>query len=221
MGNIPKDYKKHEAFGLVSFGRISGRKRLFGTGVEVDHFMRMTICRGSKAHELGRDWFSREEEIIEIDLSPAQFAELLTAGNNYTGVPCTINHLHGKRPPEIVEEDDQKEGPEIIKKIRELGDKVAEPFDRLQQMIDELVKAKKISGKLGDEMKSTFYKEKQHLESNIPFYLESLDEAAGKVVHHRKVELDAAITHFKVQLGDQKLEELKQIAHDQKNGKKS
>ncbi len=83
-------------------------------------------------------------------------------------------------------------------------------------MLDELVKAKKISSKLGDEMKSTFYKSKQDLESNLPFYLEQLDESADKIIHAKKVELDAAMTHFKVQLGEIKLDELKQIASENK-----
>jgi len=213
---MTKEYKKHEAFGMVGFSRVSGTKRLFGNSFDVDSFMKLTISRGSKAHEHGRDWYSREEELIEVYLSPAQFAELLTSGNNYSGVPCTIRHVAGKRAPEITDEDDAKEGPEIIKKIRELGGKIAEPYEKLGAMLDELVKAKKISAKLGDEMKSTFYRSKQDLESNLPFYLAQLDESADKIIHAKKVELDAAMTHFKVQLGDIKLDELRQIASENK-----
>ena len=104
----PKE--KHPAYGMVGFYRVSGNPgRLFGSSLKNhESYIALRIGTGERIHSNGWDRYygSLRGEHVEVMLSSAQFAELLTSMNVGNGVPCTIAYLGGKkveRAPEDAE----------------------------------------------------------------------------------------------------------------------
>lgn len=86
---------EHPCFGRISLSRISGHfdnGTLFQTNVESHSAIRLTIKRAKVARDLSTDWVHDADELIEVYLSPTQFADMLT-NMNTSGVPCTIKML--------------------------------------------------------------------------------------------------------------------------------
>ena len=82
----------HPCFGRISLSRICGQfdnGSLFQTNVESNTAVRLTIKRAKVTRDLSTDWVHDTEELIEVYLSPTQFADMLT-NMNTSGVPCTI-----------------------------------------------------------------------------------------------------------------------------------
>lgn len=106
MSGLEKDSSdKHPAFGLASFSRqsIGGVKnhRLFGSSIDSFHTIRFTVSEAEVYHRLGADHFHDHREIIEIEMTENQFAQLMTTMNSGPGVPVTIRHLNGKKTPPL------------------------------------------------------------------------------------------------------------------------
>lgn len=84
---------EHPCFGHVQFNRWSGntKDRLFMSNVESYSGMSIEINHAELVRHLGDDHIFTKSHIIRIDLTPAQFADLLTNMNS-GGTPCTIRY---------------------------------------------------------------------------------------------------------------------------------
>lgn len=92
----------HPSYGAIRFNNIMGTTdTLYGTTVTQDGFVRLTITRAKSVrmyHEEHSYETSRGDEVVVVDMSPHQFAELLiSSGSRAEGVPCTIKRLNGKK----------------------------------------------------------------------------------------------------------------------------
>jgi hypothetical protein len=90
---------QHPCFAKVSFSRITGtfgNGRLFQNNVESHSAICLRITHASLTRDLSHDWVHGEAiPIIEVYLSPAQFADLLV-NMNTDGAPGTIiSHKDG------------------------------------------------------------------------------------------------------------------------------
>ena len=205
--------QSHPSFGMVSLSRVTSShgKLLFGSTIKPQSWIVLRVARGDKQHSLGKDWYHANESLIEVNLSPAQFAELITTFNCGSGVPCTISRFDDKNVECFSEEDDTKESRQIIEKLRQYGSSITKPIDTFLQRLEGMVADKKISRKNADELKSHMRGLSQNLESNIPFYVEQLDKSIDKVVVQKKAEMDAFATTMIHNLGMEKLEEIKKL----------
>jgi hypothetical protein len=187
---------EHESYGMVGFSRITGNPgRLFGSALPNQHvFIKLRLVKGSRRHALGRDWYHGEAHpIVEVDLSAAQFAEMLTSMNCGSGVPCTIRYADGKRienPPLEMLESEQ-----IRHDFKGKTEQVAKKLDASRKKIGELLEKKVLGQKDREEIKSLLGLIVQDVRSNLPFWQESFEEAAKKIVTHAKAEVDAFMTH--------------------------
>lgn len=184
---------EHESYGMVGLSRCTGSARLFGSAIpRHGHFICLRVSEGERNHHLSRDWYRARKNLIEVWLSAAQFADMVTGMNMGEGVPCTIKRLHGKlleEPPDLKTE----------------AEKVQTDFSTdLQDLVTQLKGARKeIEGIL--EQKSIKVADRktilarvnkmvQEIEANVPFVLQSFQEASDKVVTHAKAEVEAFTT---------------------------
>ena len=95
--DIQKDY-----MGLISWNRVScgSPQPMFGSEIKTD----APVCiRISKAYisdlstPTDQKISADHPAFIEVELTPIQWAEFLTAGHTDDGVPCTITRIDGKR----------------------------------------------------------------------------------------------------------------------------
>jgi hypothetical protein len=168
---------------------------------------------------LGQDWYhgSLRKELIEVELSAAQFAGLLTTMNIGSGVPCTIRHVQGERRPDVPPD------PGEMGRIRSTFRKDIEGENgergghgglttRLRDLMSE---AKSVLSKDGtvkvSERKALLHRLEmleQEIRVNLPFMLKQFERATEKVATAAKAEVDAFITNAATRLGLERLREL-------------
>lgn len=198
MNPDKEERSSHPSYGVVRFSRRQGHPgRLFGSPLR-DHGSYVTLTVGRA--DLIRDGFhdrtysqALRGDLIEVDLSAAQFAELLTTMNVSEGVPCTISYLNGvrvERPPEILHETEKVQNTfkdklrGLVSLVRSRSKEIREVLDSKKNLVQD--DRRKITSLL-----DTIAME---LESNLPYTLDVFAEAAEKVVTHAKAEVDAFVT---------------------------
>jgi hypothetical protein len=214
-------YEEHPSWGMVEFSRVEhgGTCRLFGSNL-TNHgtTIMLRVWQAHRKHDLGQDWIhGGSRELIEVEMSAAQFAGLLTTMNIGNGVPCTIRHVQGEQRPEVPPD------PGEMGRIRAAFRREIEGDDsersghgglttRLRDLMDE---AKKVLSKDGtvkvSERKALLDRLEmleQEIRANMPFMLKQFERATEKVATAAKAEVDAFITHAATRLGMERLREL-------------
>ena len=213
------EYKKHPSYGMAGFYRVQGtRDKLFGSSIEHATTIRLDIKEGVVKHDLGRDWYHGGSTLIEIELSPAQFVEMLTTMNCGDGVPCTIRY----RPGDGYIEDPPDEGTEP-ERVRDYFRKcMEETADRLKEMmknIEELSDAPRL--KKADQKALLHEAEMlvQEVEKNMPFYYDQYSRAVDKRDAQSKADIEAAVALTLQRLGLSKLSELRGLSEQRDDAK--
>lgn len=213
--------REHPSFGLIGFSRCSvggSRKyRLFGSSL-AKHYnvIMLRVHQAFEEHHLSQDWrHAQGAPLIEVEMSEAQFASLLTTMNMGEGVPCTIRYVapggSGKvesAPDADVEVDKVRKGFE--RDIKELVNK----FESLKVRAKEILGTAKSSKAERDEIVKLIEGAAQDLSSNFGFVIEQFNEATEKVVTQAKAEVDAFVTNAAKVAGLERLKELSSGSRD-------
>ena len=90
---------EHESFGIVGISRTTCNMGLNFHGSDVRHssFLSLRIYKSRIDRHLHKDWHHATEKIVEVELTHAQFSEMVSNMNCGDGVPCTIKSLNGER----------------------------------------------------------------------------------------------------------------------------
>ena len=192
----------HPAYAVIAIHRVTGgNKRLFGSALPShNHTIWIRIARASVRHHLSTDWFHDEEGLIEVEMSQAQFAELITTPNAGVGTPCTIRSIGKTNVPSIpdavkIESEKVREG--FVKKIRVFQRSIEEK----SQKVRDLVGASKLTKTEKAAVVEVLDAAVREISSNMPFVLDMFQEAATRVVSSAKAEIDAFTTSHVMNLG--------------------
>jgi hypothetical protein len=204
------DFKKekHESYGMLQFSRVNGgASSLFGSSIQHNNTIRMRLCNGSVQRRLNTDWYHAGSEIVEVEMSQTQFAELITSMNCGSGVPVTIKHINRK----IMENCD------FTNKRMQFEEEFAEKMKKISVILGKLTQQSKEV--LNDKKTITVVERKailnkisnleSEISSNIPFMSSCFNEQMDKIVNEAKGEVDAFVLNKITSLGLEKLEELK------------
>jgi hypothetical protein len=187
----------HPAYGMAVFGRASvggvrGKNRLFGSSIDSMNIITLTICQAEVYHSLGSDHFMGNKEIISVDMTEHQFAQLLTTMNQGDGVPVTIRHVNMKRTPPLP--DTKVEAAKIVDKFRDDVDKWKKELSTTMAEIEGIL-AKK--GALNQEEKKKITELTsglvERIKGHTTFLLDQFDESIVGVVSQAKAEVDGFI----------------------------
>ena len=196
----------HESYGMIGVSRVTCRPNvnLFGSSIKHSNTVRLRIKKAEVIIDLHTDWYGGKKELIEVELSPTQYAEMLTSMNIGDGVPCTIRHINRDRmadPPEvkqrqIFEEEFEKD----VHKIKEVCKDNAKEISKilLKKGSITVVERKKI-----DVMVKMLL---QDVNSNLPFIQRSFNESIDKTILEAKGEVEAFVTNKVLSLGIKGLE---------------
>lgn len=212
-----EEVERHPAYGQVGISRCQGQTKLFGSALDYHgSFIKLTVRRCERRHSLHRDWYFGRGEIVEVWMSHAQFAEMITTPNVGMGVPCTIRfHSTKPGPGEI---------PRIADEVRTEAEKVVEGFKEDQTRIvgtlhEKMAEAAVILDKKGginkgdrEAIRDLLEFVIREVELNRPFAVKSFQEAAEKVVTQSKAEVEALVGMTLRRLGLTKLSELHELA---------
>jgi hypothetical protein len=184
--------EKHPSYGLIQFSRRSHNgASLFGSSIQSRETVSLTISRAKHKRDLADDWYYSENEIIEVEMSQIQFAELITSFNRGEGIPCTIRHVDFERYPE----------PPFQSKAdifhSEFQNKMHNFSVDIQKNMEQAIDILKNKNNIGKGDRDVILKGleslMQELSSNIPFVAEQFTESMQHTVLEAKGEIEAFI----------------------------
>jgi hypothetical protein len=189
--------REHPSYGLVHISRITGgtgAKRLFGSPL-AHHYgtIRLSIGSAKWVHGLHHDRYhgSLTGEHVEIEMSAAQFADMITSLNMGGGTPCTIRHLAGVQIPNPP--DYATEAEHIRDNFEGSIDKYKAKARTYRKKIEDLTS--KLSTKAKEEIRIALDVIEDQLGSNVPFIVKQFQEATSKITSAAKAEVDAFVSH--------------------------
>lgn len=190
------EYKSHPSYGVAQFSRRSSsrNKPLFGSSIGHSQTIILTINRahGVRSTDLSYDSYFAREQLIEVEMSATQFAELLTSMNYGSGVPVTIRQFDKERPEDPPYESKRAQhSQEFRKAMHEKAERFKEGEARLQ----ELLKKPKLSKADKNEMDLLFRTLSTAFTSSMPYFEGTFQEQMDKTVTEAKGEIEAFITN--------------------------
>jgi len=208
---IFEEKERHESYGLLSLSRTSSSKgvHLFASSVRPHNTIVLTISEAARTRDYQRDWIYSDKTLIEVEMSPAQFAEAITTMNIGSGTPVTIRRVEGKKREACPDLDFRVVAQNELKaEMAILGKKIEELSKDAKELLSGSGAMNKADRKkMMDDIDAVI----TEVRSNIPFVHECFNEAIGKTVAEAKSELDATVSHIKTTLGEKALA---QLQHD-------
>ena len=203
--------EKHESYGLIGISRVSGGPgNLFGSSIKHHNFITLRIKRAESNRDLHRNWYNGYENLIEVDMSNTQFAEMITTMNMGDGVPCTITHVGYNTmapPPDIQQREIFEE--EFKEDMQKVGNKISSAIKKAEALLDVKGNVKKANR---NEIIALLNSISQDINSNMPFVQTQFNKAMDKTVLEAKGEVEAFVTNKVVSLGIEALrDQLPQI----------
>lgn len=182
---------KHPSFGMLSFNRThGGHSNLFGSSIQHNDTIHMVLREGVVTRGLNDDWYVGEDEILEVEMSQSQFAELITSMNVGTGTPCTIKYLRGKG--RINEADFINKRQQITNEFKESMNEHMSDAKEFYNEAKELFTTKKSIGKGDREMiLKRLANVTQGMESSSKFIFDQFQNQIDKTITEAKGEIEA------------------------------
>lgn len=197
----------HESYALVSFSRTSCNGEgatLFGSSIKHNNTIRLRICKAELRRNLNSDNYYGGERLIEVEMSPTQFAEAITSMNCGDGVPCTLNQL-GRQSMERPKGEAKRE--QFVGEFKESTDKVASQLDELAEFANRLNDKPTVTKGERAELLERIRMVRQKIESDLPFVATQFNKQVSKTVHEAKGEIEAHFLHQVLNLGLAALQE--------------
>lgn len=191
---------RHPSFGLIGLSRITGSNSpLFGSNIQHQNVIRLRIKKAEHKRHLNNDWYHGIEEVIEIDLSGAQYAELISTFNSGEGIPCTIRSLSNQRFP-----DPPYENPVDIFQ-REFASKMNNLTKDIKSLVEDSIKLLKDKPTINKADREFIMRGIERLVtelgSNVPFVSQQFIESMEKTVSQAKSEFETFINNRITSLG--------------------
>jgi hypothetical protein len=132
-------WESHPAFAVIGADRTStgsgvsggGGAILFDSDVVHSNTVRVRIQTAKRKRDLNRDWVHSQQNLIEIEMSEAQWASFVSTMNSGDGVPCTLR-WHGQTIPKLVH------NPRLGLSIQETQQAAQKAFAGIKQAADAL-----------------------------------------------------------------------------------
>lgn len=191
----------HPSYGLLSFNRTDSNtgKTLFGSSIKHQRTITMRIKTAEKERDLNKNWYYGRDTIVEVEMSPVQFSEAITAMNMGDGTTVTIRRVHGKAI-EPCPDDNIRE--RFVDEFNSSINRVSDKLDELKAIANDLKNQKgglKVSEK--KDLCSKIEMAHQDLKANLPFVLKQFNRQMNKSVLEAKGEIDAFVTNITQRLG--------------------
>lgn len=193
----------HPAFGMISAGRVSigggpgSGSVLFQSDIKHGHTVRITISRATRKRDLNHDWVHSGQELIEVELSEAQWASFVSSMNT-SGVPCTL-----RRTENDVFVPGLEYQPRLAESMGEVKDAAVKAFGGIREAMQAYEKAieEKAGAKTIKEARRKLHYAIEHSGANMHFAAKSLVEHTENVVQKARADIEAMVFQEAARLG--------------------
>lgn len=203
-----RDEEQHPAFGRVVVNRVNSTPGavLFDSDIRHGEYVRLTVHAARRKRDLNQDWIYADDELIEIQLTLAQWASMVSSFGNGGGVSCTITERR------------KYDGPFLIPALRFKS--------RMAIATDETVTtAEKVFGRIRETFKAYKTTKKapelralelaiDHAAGNIQFATKSLTEYVETSVQHARADIEAMVNQHARSIGIDPVDVLQSLASE-------
>lgn len=185
------EFKKenHESYGIAGFSRVSGGARsLFGSSIKHNDTIELSIKTAELQRGLSHDWYHGRNELIRIEMSRSQFAELITSMNCGDGIPVTILKFNGKSTESCPFKDKTEEH---LDEFNDANKNINDNANRLIEEAAEIFQKKNITKADREHCLKLLRSIKQDIGVNSEFRFKSFQEQMDKTKQEAKGEIEA------------------------------
>jgi hypothetical protein len=195
----------HPSYGQIAAHRVTGRRELYASEFDHSGFIRITVRRSTRTRDLATNWYHSGQELIELDMSYAQWLEFITTMNVGTGTPCTLVFFQGQGelPQPIKEIFNEEFQGELDKKLANIMYKMTEALKEAQELAD----GKRPSAKDRLKLVELLYFVLQDLESNMDYLDKQYKKHWEETTARAKAEIDSFLSEALRNLGAEALQE--------------
>lgn len=187
--------RTHPSYGKIAFTRTnSNGTEFFGSELKQDNYVSLEIHNAEVIRDLSCDrYYSDGPTLIQVRMSSAQFAELITSMNVGSGVCCTIERLDGKKVEEYQPQESRKEfvHNEFKQRMKQFSNQLTQKQKEAKELINKKTLSKEDMRLLNNYIEWLT----QEISSNIPYFAERFQETMDTVLHEAKLELENALQH--------------------------
>ena len=181
--------KTHESYGMIGvYHSTGGERTLFGSSLTHNNTIHIRIKNGKVFRTCHEDMYMGTKELIDVEMSQAQFAELITSPNHGDGVPCTIRHILGNKmadcPFESKAEIHRQEFEEYQQEIKN-------KMDELLTFVSSVFDGKAIKKSDREAIMTMLMNLKTDVTSNTSFQVEQFDRQMEQTVTEAKANIEA------------------------------
>jgi hypothetical protein len=191
----------HPSYGVARFSRVSCSHAhpLFGSSIRHSNTIVLEISHAEHVRsEITGDHYYDRKEIVQVEMSGAQFAEMMTTMNYGSGVPVTIRRIQGEKIEDCHTVDKRSEhSQEFKKQMRDFAQKLKAD----QAKLLEYLKKDKLSKDDKRTMQFMFEYLTQEINSNIPFFEERFEEQMDKTIVEAKAEMESFVSNTVTKFG--------------------
>lgn len=189
-----REEETHPAFGLIGASRGQnggGGAVLFDSDIRHGQTVRIRIAPAIRKRDLNRDWVGVDSrsEVVEVELSEAQWASFVSSMNVGDGVPCTIRRRGHEQMPGV------PYAPRLAESMKEVEGAAEAAWVKVRDAL-EAYEAKKTAGNL-----RTLHYAIMNAPSNMTWAASSLTKHAENVVQRSRADIEAMVLAKASQLG--------------------
>lgn len=197
----------HPSYGAVTVSRVSGHTSLFGSPFKHQHYMTLSIGRATRQRGHGRDWHfgGNRGELVEVALSEAQWAHMVSSVGMGGGVPCTLQYVGGQRQDSCPEQAEVERFHADIERDAQHAMKfMDDAMAKMQALLDDKSPTKEKRKEVLEALSTA----KRKMSDSAPFMVKQLAEHMDKVVLAAKTEVESYVHATIVESGIQRLAEV-------------
>lgn len=194
---MTEDKSRHPAYGFIRMSRVSGGSgRLFMSSLRHENRISITIGEAEHVRSLSTDEHYAGRQIIEVQMSEAQFAQFITNSMSHAGAPCTITRNNGKTIPPL--EDVQLTSDRYYKEAQKMAEDAIQAVADARQKIGEIAAA--LPKKKQEEIMGRLNALEMTLSDRMPWIVQMHHEHMDKVANLAKIEIEAYLSRAQTQL---------------------
>ena len=193
--------ESHPAFGKITVSNSTGTKRkLCGSNTLHSSTISIDIHSATVEKKYASDFVHEDKMLMRLEMTHAQFANLVSSVGNGSGTPCTIRYATDgelKVNPEIEYEDVNPISEQLKNSLKETIKTLNNKIEQVDSLIEK-GKANKSELKL---LKDSFEGVKSELKNNLPFYFKEFEEYQENIVEDAKQQVNQTIVNNLKNLG--------------------
>jgi ElaB/YqjD/DUF883 family membrane-anchored ribosome-binding protein len=184
------EHLKRDSFGILTVSRTisSGEHHFFGSAIAVNNFITLRLHTAKRMRSLSNDHFMPLDELFQVSMTHAQWADFVASFNIGAGTPCTIERRVDVSQY-IQHEADVNIRYAIVQDFEKKMRRIARLMDDLKD--SKLTASGTISMAERKEIQSRIDTLIQQVRNNLPFLAEQFNEQMDRVVTEAKREFEA------------------------------